>query len=368
MNKDILPQGNNIRQLLVKSNITDASIVNLLKTKGVFLGGEKKNNSVPLLMKTLISPSDFEYLYEIQKNKEENIKHRTASIKCNQNFELSNILNSPINLNALIKDNHTYQPNYKVLGSPAFYFEDENTAIFSYKIERENLLNDWTDSKTYHEGSLLLKKDDDGQINISVQQNLTSKETLEVNKIIIEKVQSLLKTNLLIANNEDFISIRFNDFSNTNRIKFLYSFASNFSPHVTFISLSDLNLYLDSSVESHKDIEKFLAEIENLRLKGKTLQNHVFINSTAYHPKLLFASIVLQFDLIYKSTKGKMYINLSFPDYVLKKLNSAEFQIQINFSYHRKVRNKSKIDNEIRQKILPFIEKLKLSKFKEFKK
>jgi hypothetical protein len=367
MNKDILPQGNNIRQLLVKSNITDASISNLLKTKGVFLGHGEKNNSVPLLMKTLISPNDFQYLDEIQKNKEENLKHRTSSIECIQDFELSKILNVPLNINDLIKEIHTYQPNYKVSGNPSFYFEDKNTAILEYKIERENLLNDWTDSKTYHKGSLVLKKDDTGKVNISVQQNLTSKESLEVNKIVISKVKSILHQNSLINKNENFVSIRFNDFSNTSRIKFLYAFASDFCAHVKFISLSDLNLYLDPSVQSHQDIEKFLAEIENLRLKGKTLQNHVFINSTDYHPKLLFASIVLQFDLTYRNTTGKMYLNLSFPDYILRKSQLAEFQIQVNFSY-RKAKNKSNLDNKIRKVILPFIEELKLQKFDEYKK
>ena len=61
---------------------------------------------------------------------------------------------------------------------------------------------------------------------------------------------------------------------NKNRIKFLYSFANDLSIYTKFTSLTDLNLYLDPSVKSHADIEKFLAEIENLRLKGKAPIKH----------------------------------------------------------------------------------------------
>ncbi len=133
MNKQILPQGDNIRQLLVKSNITEASVNAFLKEKGVFLGSTEKNNSVPLLMKTIVSPHDFENLYEIQKNREENYKHRTASINCERNFKLTDIFNDPINLNQAIIDRHTYRPDYKIVGNPNFYFEGPESQFLSTK-------------------------------------------------------------------------------------------------------------------------------------------------------------------------------------------------------------------------------------------
>lgn len=367
MNKDILPQGNNIRQLLVKSNISDASINVLLKGKGVFLGQAEKNDSVPLLMKTIISPDDFENLYETQKAKEESFKHRTVSIDCGSDFALSTILKAPININEYIKDRHTYRPNYKVIGNPSFYFENKNRAVLEYKIERENLLNDWTDSKTYHKGSLLLTKGGDGEFHISVQKNSTSKETLEVNNIVISHVKSILQKESIIDKNDNFNSIRFNNFDNANRIKFLYSFANNFCIYVKFISLTDINLYLDPTIPSHADIEKFLAEIENLKLRGKELQKHIFIKSNAYHPKLLFSSINLRFEIEYKGVQGYMNLNISFPDYIKRRTEYAELQTQISFSL-KNVKKKEVTENKLRNEILPFIESLKILSFNKFKK
>ena len=366
MNKQILPQGDNIRQLLVKSNITEASVNAFLKEKGVFLGSTEKNNSVPLLMKTIVSPHDFENLYEIQKNREENYKHRTASINCERNFKLTDIFNDPINLNQAIIDRHTYRPDYKIVGNPNFYFEGPESAIFEYKVERENALNDWTTNKTYHHGSLRIDKDTSGVIHISVQQNSTSKETQEVNSILLSYIKEKLNSESLIKKDDSFISIRFNDFNNTNRIKFLYSFAKNLSIYTKFISLTDINLYLGPAVAGHADLENFLAEIENLKLRGKSLHNHVFIKSDKYHEKLLIASINLKYELSINGVEGIMYLYLSFPDYIKNRNTYSEFQTEIKFSFGN-IKRRSSMESDIRKKMLVLIENIKMNKFDKYK-
>jgi hypothetical protein len=305
-------------------------------------------------MKSIISPTDFDTLYEVQKGKEESIKQRTATIACKNDFTLSEVLTQTFNINDSIANNHTYKPSYKVIGAPTFYFEGKDTAILKYRIERENILNDWTNNRTYHEGSIMVRKSVDGKVNLTVQQSSTSKETLEVNKVIVSTVKSILHNSSLISEQEDFNSIRFNDFNNASRIEFLYGFAKEYGTYTSFKSLTDLNLYLDPSVESHKDIEEFLAEIENLRLKGKKLQKHVFINSKKYHEKLLFASVNFKFDVVYNGSKGTMNLSASFPSYIRKKQESAELQTQIDFSFKR-AKNRQQIESQLRKKIIPFI-------------
>jgi hypothetical protein len=366
MNKDFLPQGDRIRQLLVKSNITDAGLNLMLKEKGVFLGRSEKNNSVPVLMKSLISPDDFESLYAIQKHKEEKIKHRTSTIKCKQEFDLADIFKSPIDINKEIENRHTYQPSYKVIGSPSFYFDDNNVAKLDYRVVRENLLNDWTDNKTIHEGSIILKKSTEGDIQITVQQNSTSKETLEVNQIMSTYVKEVLEQKTIIDKKDAFVSIRFNDFTNENRIKFLYAFCKDFCIYAKFKSLTDLNLNLDPNVKSEEDIEKFLAEIDNLKLKGKELQNHVFLTSNTYHPKLLFGAVKLRFEIKYKGIDGTLILSASFPDYVRRKNEFGEFQFQLEFVLPN-VKRRFTAESDLRNKLLPFLEDLKMISYKKLK-
>ena len=366
MTKEFLPQGDNIRQLLVKSNISNTKINLLLKEKGVFLGHSEKNNSIPLLMKSIISPNDFDYLYSTQKTKEDRIKYRTASIKCNTNFNVKSIFKIDFNLNESIKENHTYKPNFKIMGNPNIYFEDENTAILEYKIERENLLNDWTNNKSYHKGSVVIKKINDKNIQVRIQQNSTSKETIEVNNIIISQIKQVLRNNSIINNQDDFITIKFNNFDNPNRIKFLNSFMANFCKHLDFKSITDIDLNLDQNVNSHNDIKPFLDEIENLKLNGKKIQNHILLSNELYHPKLIFSAIKYKYKLDYYGIEGITTLYLSFPEYIKNQTLNSELQISIDLTLSKEDRS-SKNENKIRKELLNYIEKKKIESFNKYK-
>lgn len=366
MNKDILPQGDYIRQLLVKSNITNSNINALLRDKGVFLGQNQKNNSVPLIMKSIISPKDFLELYETQKTKEETVKYRTSSINCKSDFNFHDVLDNTIDLNSLIREKHTYKPNYSVVGNPNFYFEDEFTAIFEYQIERENLLSDWTSNKSYHKGAITLKKISETDIQISVQQDSTSKETFEVNNIIMGALKEKMLAKSIIKSNDDIITVRFNHFDNSNRIKFFYSFTSNFTIYLEFKSITDIDLYLDENIESHEDVKIFLDEIDNLKLSGRGLQNHVLIYKEDYYPKLIFGAVKYRYKLNYNGIEGSAVVNLGFPDYVRTKDENADFQISIELILSRQDKNPAN-ENKIRKKLLEFFEKKKIESYSKFK-
>lgn len=367
MNKDILPQGDYIRQLLVKSNITNANINSLLREKGVFLGHNEKNNSVPLLMKSIVSPRDFEQLYETQKSKEESVKYRTSSIKCSNDFDFAEILTEKIDINNLILERHTYKPNYKVIGEPTFYFEDSNTAIYDFKIVRENLLNDWTQNKTYHTGSITLKKNSDGEIQISVQQNSTSKETFEVNSIIMNTLKENLYKKSLIRSNDDIITVKFNHFDNTSRILFFYSFTENFNIFTEYLSTTDIEITLDENIKSHEDVKIFLDEIDNLKINGKGLQNHILLTKVQYFPKLIFGSIKLRYKVNYEGIPAYAIINVGFPDYVKSKDENSDFQVTIDLLFNKQYKNLNN-ENKIRKKLLELFEIKKVESYRKYKK
>lgn len=366
MIKDILPQGDAIRQLLIKSNVSNSNINSLLREKGVFLGQNQKNNSVPLIMKSIISPKDFSDLYETQKTKEESSKYRTSTINCRTDFEFTEVFDNNLDLNTLIREKHTYKPNYSITGNPNFYFVDEFTAILEYQIERENLLSDWASNKTYHNGAVTLRKISDTDIQISVQQDSTSKETFEVNNLIMGALKEKLFSKSIIKSNDDIISIRYNHFDNSSRIKYFYSFTSNFTIHIDFNSITDIDLYLDEKIESHEDVKIFLDEIDNLKLSGKGLQNHVLIYNEVYYPKLIFGAVKYRYKLSYNGIQGNAIVNLGFPDYIKSKDETADFQISIDLILNRQDKNSS-IENTIRKKLLEFFEKKKIESYNKFK-
>ncbi|PQJ82784.1 GapS4b family protein [Polaribacter glomeratus] len=366
MNQNILPQGDYIRQLLVKSNISISNINILLRDKGVFLGHNEKNNSVPLLMKSIISPNDYKELYDTQKSKEERVKYKTSSIKCKLDFDLTDLLGARIDLNALIIDKHTYKPNFKVIGTPSFFFESENIGHFEYTIERENALNDWTNNTTFHKGAITFNKISEEEVQISVQENSTSKETVEVNNIVMSILKERMNSKSIISSSNDIISVKFNHFDNLSRVKFFNSFTGNFHDSLDFTSITDIDLYLDENVVSHKDVKIFLDEIDNLKLSGKGLQNHMLLTDDKYYSKLIFGAIKLRYKVNYAGVKGSVLINLGFQEYVKNKNENSDFEISIDIVLNKEFKNEKNI-NTIRKKFLEIFEKKKVESYDEFK-
>lgn len=362
-----LPQGDLIRQLLVKTNITDYKVYTLLREKGVFLSNQEKNSSVPLLMKTVISPGDFQYFLETQKTKEDKTKYRTASIHCEQDFSLTDVIENGIDINKLIEESTPYKQYFKVKGSPTFYLADSDTAVLDYELERENLLFDFHSKTSTHSGKVIIKKNKDKGLQLTLQQNITAKETHNVNELIIRNVKKRLTDKSIIKTGSDFVRIRFCDFDNKKRVQFLQSFILAKIVYLTFSSISDVDLYLDEKVESHKDIQKFLNEIDNLKLSGKALQDHILLNNSAYYPKLILSMIKLKYNLNYQGLTGKCDITFSFPDYIAKTKDiNSELQIILDIQLDKEFKsyqNQQKINKEI----YDIIEKIKISKFNQYK-
>ncbi len=365
MNIKILPQGDRIRQLLTKSNITNTNINTLLREKGVFLGNNEKNESIPNLMKTIVSPNEFRELYDTQKNKEDSVKLRTATIKCKKGIDLTSVFAEDINLKQKIEEIYEYQPNFKLDINPHPYFEDDKV-FYEYKIERDNLLQDWTNNKSYHKGAVIVSKSDSGNLELTVEQNSTSKETHIINELLTKEIRNILERKKLIAKDDDFIRIKFNDFDNSSRIQFLYSFARDFCIYLDFKSITDINVMLDENEESHKDVKLFLDEIDSLKLNGKVLQNHILLKNNSYHPKLIFAAILLRYKFNVDGVKGVCTIDISFPEYISRRDENSELQISINFNIDRDHR-KIATETQLRKKLYKFVERNKFDSYNKQK-
>jgi hypothetical protein len=125
-------------------------------------------------------------------------------------------------------------------------------------------------------------------------------------------------------------------------------------------------LFLDPDVQSHQDVRTFLEEIDNLKLNGKGLQNHILLNNDIYYPKLIFGSIKHKYKLNYRGMEGVATLNLSFPEYIKSSQENSELQISIDLLLNKEFRN-TKTENEIRKKLFDFIEKKKIESYNQYK-
>ena len=149
----------------------------------------------------------------------------------------------------------------------------------------------------------------------------------------------MLEKKSLIKPNEDFIRVKFDDFENASRIQFLYSFTNKFCIYLEFKAITDIDLYLDETIESHKDVKMFLDEIDSLKLNGKELQNHVLLRDNKYHDKLIFGSISLKYN----------------------------FDVTIVFSLSKDSK-KITTENKLRKEIFSSIEKNKITNYPKYKR
>lgn len=366
--KDFLPIGESLRAMISQSFLTAGQLKVLLNDKGIFIDENDKNKSVPLLMTTILSPNEFKELIDSQIKKEEKFKVNTLTIPCNTNKKLLEVIPSTFSLNKVIDENHIYKPNYKVKGNPQFTYVNgnPNQIQLAYEIERENKTKDWASSKTTHKALITLEKKETG-IELVLTKSYTSKETNEINEFVLKNLKNHFKTNNIIKEEEDFVRILFKDFTNVNRVQFFYSFTSPaLSRNLEFEEITDLNAQIDDSASAPKEIKDFVTGINNLRINGKELQEHVFITNNTYHEKIIFSSISLKYKFDFGGIKGNCIVEFSFPSYLTKQKTNAEFQFDVLINPDKSVREFADI-NKLTKDISKIFEDFKLEQFEKFK-
>jgi len=368
--KEILPIGDQLRAMISQSFLTGKHLRDLLSSKGVFIDENDKNKSVPLLMNTILSPKEFLQLVENQRTKEEKFKVNTLTLPCKTDKSLLDIIPPNFSINKIIKENIIYKPNYKVKANPQFTYvgKEKKSIQLEYEIERENRTKDWVNTKTTHKALITIEKKPNNEISLVLTKSYTSKETNEINEMVLRNLKGHFKNVNIVKEEVDFVRILFKDFSNQNRIQFLYSFTSPaLSRHLEFVEITDLNVHIDPDVNTPQEIKEFITGIDKLKINGKELQEHVFITKNDYHEKIIFSSISLKYKFNFNGIEGNCIIEYSFPAYLYKQRPNAEFQFDIVINVNRKVKEFANV-SELHKSISKIIENQKLEQFEKYKR
>lgn len=368
--KEILPIGDQLRAMISQSFLTGKHLRDLLSSKGVFIDENDKNKSVPLLMNTILSPKEFLKLVESQKTKEEKFKVNTLTLPCKTDKALLDIIPANFSINKIIKENIVYKPNYKVKANPQFTYvgKDKKSIQLEYEIERENRTKDWVNTKTTHKTLITIEKKANNEISLVLTKSYTSKETNDINEMVLRNLKGHFKNANIVKEEVDFVRILFKDFTNQNRIQFLYSFTSPaLSRHLEFVEITDLNVHIDPDVDTPNEIKEFITGIDKLKINGKELQEHIFITKNDYHEKIVFSSISLKYKFNFNGIEGNCIVEYSFPAYLFKQRTNAEFQFDIVINVNRKVKEFANT-SELHKNISKIIENQKLEQFEKYKK
>lgn len=367
--KEILPIGDQLRAMISQSFLTGKNLRDLLSSKGVFIDENDKNKSVPLLMNTILSPKEFLKLLENQQTKEEKFKVNTLTLPCKTDKPLLDIIPKDFSVNKIIKENILYKPNYKVKANPQFTYigKSKNSIQLEYEIERENRTKDWVNTKTTHKALITIEKKANNEISLVLTKSYTSKETNDINEMVLKNLKGHFKDANIVKEEVDFVRILFRNFTNQNRIQFLYSFTSPaLSRQLEFVEITDLNVHIDPDVDAPQGIKEFISGIEKLKINGKELQEHIFVTKNDYHEKIIFSSISLKYKFNFNGIEGNCIIEFSFPAYLFKQKTNAEFQFDISINVKKKLKEFANT-NELHKDISKIIENYKLEQFEIYK-
>ncbi|QSV55307.1 MAG: hypothetical protein HEP80_16910 [Dolichospermum sp. UKL201] len=360
----ILPYGELLRGFMEQSFVGKSDLKDVLRNRGVFTHNTEKQDTIPILSSTILSPSEFDYLRECQNSKEDNPKIITQTIEWQSKDTLFDSVPERLDVNSVLDLEFS---NYKVVGSPTFVpvNGDPNCIRMDFSVEREDMSKNWATNKSTFSGSLELKRmEEEGDVKIVVTH--TANET----KYVASKVSSSLvkhfKDKGHIDQSKKVEKILFSRFSNSGRIKYLLSLTENSKLiMLDFVDIVDIEFSPDTSNPLPQGIEWMEQKIDDLKLNGSALHQTFFFDNKSYYDFLHLYNVDSKFKFNVRGLTGECVISVGFPDYGRIKNHEAEMEVNIrnmSFDIYPKVISKS----EIKQILLKEIENQKITNFKYY--
>ncbi len=353
----ILPIGDNLRNMLNKTIISDNDLHTILKEKGIFTSSKSRESTIPIFSSLIISPSEFEKLKEKQKTREEKEKKRSSTIKCNiQNKKLIEIL-PKINFNELIDTKYmNYDFRQKSMNFTAI--SDTHVRI-EYKIDRNYGNKSWFEQEKEFIASLDIRLSTDG-LELTTTGVHTATETQFINNKLNNFLINDLKNKNYIDKKEQIQKITMKGLKENNELImsfFLKLSTANIAGFLTFDTLETLNIEIDESVKVlPKDLEWMKKKIKKLKLDGEKIDKIVFIRDTNLHQYLKCWSMTSKYE--FDDLKGKGYCKIKY-EFLNNK--DGEFEIKIENIF---LEDKSKDKKSLEKEILQIVDSFKLVTYK----
>lgn len=356
----ILPYGEHLRGLLQNSLITEAQLRTLLREKGIYFCESIKEKMVPVLSSLLLSPKEFDLLKEHQKTKEDKEKRHESRFKTELQVTTQNLKHALKSFNLNDLDTNKFK-NYKYK-TPYITFEENSEKkqlSVTYEIERYQKNKSFSEQVEFYKGTVILDCNENN-LEIITKNISTAKETLDINRNIINHIKNKLVENNIITNTTKEEKIIMSDMNNEEIIQFLLAFTDNTKlKDIKFEDVKSIDIEIDSSITlpQESDIKWMESKINKLKLDGKKIEEIKLLTEDTNHKYLKCWGLVAVFK--YDNTIGK---GDSIVEFRFNPTNKNEFFIQINSSKFDKKLYKEK---SIEDMILSDIDNVKYQKHKE---
>lgn len=323
-----LPFGESLKAILQHDSIKDKERRELLRMKGVFVNSTDEDSTFPILITSLLSPNEFEFLKERLQAKED----REKTINRTLDWESPKTLISAIPINFNIQESiKTNFPKYNIIGNPNFKMVDNNPdkIVLDFKCETTNYSKAWFRGRNEFAGHITFEKVKTKDNKVQLQIVHTSPETTEIAEKVTKNLEKHFKDNNYMNPKKEIHKIVFKDFTNEERIQFFLSMTESNDvfdfTKATFLDIGpDLNENLPSDINWLE-----LAKVRELNINGEVLHNIPFLKDRSLHKFMVLAEMEIIYDFSLPSVEGNCKIKFGFSNYFKNRIGNIEFVVDI---------------------------------------
>lgn len=364
--KYILPYGDVLREFLSDSNVLKSDLKSILRGRGVFTANDEKSDIIPLIVCSGVTPQELMLIYENIREHEDEPKSISQSLKCNgKDFDIISVLPTSDEISELIKKPFS---NYEILGIPNFkkVNNDPNVVELDFTIERTDHTKSWDKNTKQFSGKVRFTKEG-GSLDLNISLSHTSPETKEVVSKISKDLFSRLKSKGYIDPDQQITKVKFSDFSNESRVKFLNDLSKNQTNYeLYFKDTKDIGFSPDESVTLPTEISWMQEKISNLVLQGKELHNTFFVTNKKFHKFIKIYKLEAAYTFDYQDCSGSCSVSFEFPEFISKQDEDSELTIRV-LNVRFKEESIRLPQGTIKERVLRWLEKPKMTLFEENK-
>ena len=361
--KDIdkfIPYGEMLRGYANQNIISNAEIHRILKERGIFTLNQEKEYTVPILQTLLLSPREFEEVRNSFSKKEDNEKAFSREINwaTNETIFIPEILSADVN-DYMIRSLPTCELKNPIIFTK--YNDNQNHLIAEFTLYRHDRNKSWFEQTNEFTGKVeFINENGKGHIRITH----TAPETKDLAEQIVKVQVNKYKQRGLIHQDEKPRKILFSEFTNETRFVFFYRLTTHLdTDYFTCENIKDISSKPEDDANLPDEIQ-WMDKLKKILLSGDSLDKKDFMKEKKFHKSLVLWSMDATYSYEYLGEKGKITLNLGFPDYS-SKVERSEFEINISqFSTERSLDSQSK--KKLKSKILSEMDRQKTIVYNRF--
>lgn len=354
------PNYDELRNILNSTNISDTDFFAILKNKGIYTNSNNREDTIPIFSSLIISPSEYDFLKDKQKTKEDKEKKRSSTIECDlKGKKLMEIL-PKINFEKIIDTKYmNYNFTKKTIN---FRKINDKHVVLEYKINRDYGNKSWFEKEKLFEASIDIKLNKDG-LELTTVGTHTATETQKINNHINNYIINDLKSKQYIKKDKQIQKVTMDGLNNDNELimKFFLTISTvDIDGFLIFDTLESLYIEIDETKTLPSDMDWMKSKIEQLKLDGKQIDKIKFINDKKFHQYLKCWSMISNYK--FNDVRGIGHCKIKFE---FHKSKDNEFEIRVDKLI---LENKKQDKKQLEKDISNIADKLKLSEYKHIKK